>query len=193
MGTNNKAHISPSGENDRAKHFPKIEEKYGRPMAYWFAQLSELGDAKYPDQISLLREKFEFTQAHANAVVMYHRGSTTTRRHDSVDELLSSLGQQHEKLTREILNVITQKFPQLEPVVAWNQPMLKYGKDYVIGISASKNHLTIGPWGNDVVGQFSAELEGLKTNKKTFQVPLNWKINKTLLHRIVQFRLNEIT
>lgn len=184
--------MATSSENDRSTVFPKIEQKYGQPMSYWFDQLTTLGEAKYPEQISLLREKFGFSQAHANAVVMYHRGSTTTRRHDSVDELLASLGMRHEKLTRDILDTITKKYPRLERVVAWNQPMLKYGKEYVIGISASKNHLTIGPWGNDVISKFSRDLKSLKTNKKTFQVPLDWKVDASLLRKIVQYRLGEI-
>lgn len=181
---------TPKG--NRADSFPVIEKKYGKPVAYWFQQLSKLNDAKYADQISLLREKHGFTQAHANTIVMYHRGSTSTQRHSSVDELLNSMGDKHEALARKILNHIMRAFPSLELVVSWNQPMLKYGKDYVIGISASKNHLTIGPWGTDVIENFSSHFAGLKTNKKTFQVPLDWKIDTKLLMKIVQYRLDEL-
>lgn len=178
--------------SDRSSQFPLIEKKYGHPIDFWFKHLSKLGDAKYADQIALLREKYGFSQAHANTVVMYHRGSTSTKRHESVNELLASMGEPHAKLASEILSCITKKFPSLECVVAWNQPMLKRGKDYIIGISASKNHLTIGPWGHDVIAHFSHELGDLKTNKKTFQVPHDWKIDDSLLHRIVQYRLGEL-
>ena len=34
----------------------------------------------------------------------------------------------------------------LDLVIAWNQPMLKQGKDYVFGLSASKAHLLIAPY-----------------------------------------------
>lgn len=181
-----------TSSGDRSAYFPTIEKKHGKPIEHWFRQLSKLGDAKYADQIALLREKYGFSQVHANAVVMHHRGSATSRRHESVDELLSSLSHEHEILIRKILDGIVKKFPELELVVAWNQPMLKYGKDYVIGISASKNHITIGPWGDGVMEKFRDKLSGLKTQKKTFQVPLNWKVDMAVMHQIVRYRLDEL-
>ena len=177
---------------DRSAHFPAIEKKFGQPMRYWFDLLTQLGDAKYAEQIALLREGHGFSQAHANAVVMQHRGSKTSRRHSTVDELLDSLGTEHALLTRKIFAAITKKYPKLELVVAWNQPMLKQGNDYIIGVSASKNHLTIGPWGNDVISVFEKDLAGLDTNKKTIKVPIDWKVNGALLCRLVKYRLDEL-
>ena len=174
----------PAGE--RAKFFPAIEKKHGQPMRFWFELLTALGDAKYADQIALLREDHGFSQAHANAVVMHHRGSTSSRRHSGSDAYFASIGPEHARLTREILDAITKKYPKLELVIAWNQPMLKSGKDYVIGISASKKHLTIGPWGDDVIATFADDLADYETNKKTFKVPLDWVVDAKLLHRIVK-------
>lgn len=182
--------MTSSGE--RSQHFPAIEKKHGKPMSHWFGQLAKLSDAKYVDQLEVLQQQ-GFSRAHANAVVMHHRGSTTTRRHDSVDELLESLPAEHADLIRRIFAAITKKHPGLESVVAWNQPMLRSGKDYVIGVSASKKHLTIGPWGDDPMTAFAADLADYETNKKTFKVPLDWKVDATLLNRLVRYRLNEIT
>ena len=123
---------------------------------------------------------------------MQHRGSTTSRRHSSVDELLDSLEPEHADLIRRIFATITKKYPKLEAVVAWNQPMLKSGADCVIGVSASKKHLTIGPWGNDVIAVFANELEGLDTNKKTIKVPIDWEVNGDLLCSLVQYRIDEL-
>jgi uncharacterized protein YdhG (YjbR/CyaY superfamily) len=181
----------------RSDHFPAIEKKHGRPMKFWFDLLTKNdkaknGDVKYAEQIALLREGHGFSQAHANAVVMHHRGSTTSRRHDSVDDLFASLGPDHARLARDIFAAIRKKYRDLELVVAWNQPMLKSGKDYVIGVSASKNHLTIGPWGTDVISEFRDELKGFETNKKTFKVPLDWKVDARLLCRLVEYRLAEL-
>ena len=180
-----------TNEGDRSRHFPAIEKKHGKPMRHWFALLAKLGDVKYVDQLELLQQQ-GFSRAHANAVVMYHRGSTTTRRHDSVDDLLESLPTEHADLIRRIFAAITKKHPTLESVVAWNQPMLKSGKDYVIGVSASKKHLTIGPWGHDPMTVFATDLTGYEANKKTFKVPLDWKVDATLLNRLVRHRLGEL-
>ena len=182
--------MTSSGE--RSQHFPAIEKKHGKPMSHWFGALERLGEAKYADQLALLQEH-GFSRAHANAVVMHHRGSASSRRHDSVDDLLDSMPTDHAALTRRIFTAIMKKHPNLELVVAWNQPMLKLGKEYVIGVSASKNHLTIGPWGDEPMTVFAAELADYETNKKTFKVPLDWKVDANLLNRIVRHRLDEIT
>jgi uncharacterized protein YdhG (YjbR/CyaY superfamily) len=181
-----------ASNGDRSAFFPAIEKKHGEPIRLWFDLLSAMGDAKYAEQIALLREDHGFSQAHANAVVMQHRGSTSSRRHSSVDELLDSLEPAHAELTRKIFAAIAKKYPKLETVVAWNQPMLKMGSEYVIGVSASKKHLTIGPWGNDVIAVFAKELAGLETNKKTIKVPIDWKVDGKLLCRLVQYRLDEL-
>jgi hypothetical protein len=70
-------------EGDREKHFPAIEKKYGEKMAYWFAIMKKLDGKKYPEQIAHLRENYGFSQAHANALVMYSRGSKSAKRHAS--------------------------------------------------------------------------------------------------------------
>ncbi len=181
-----------ASNGDRAAYFPAIEKKHGEPISFWFEVLSAMGDAKYAEQIARLREGHGFSQAHANAVVMQHRGSTTSRRHSSVDELLDSLEPEHADLTRRIFGAITKKYPKLEAVVAWNQPMLKSDADYVIGVSASKKHLTIGPWGNDVIAVFAKDLAGLETNKKTIKVPIDWEVDGELLCRLVQYRVDEL-
>ena len=180
----------PAGE--RAKFFPAIEKKHGQPIRHWFTLLASLGEAKYVDQIALLREDHGFSQAHANAVVMHHRGSTSSRRHAGTDDYFASIGAKQALLTRAIIDAITKKYPKLELVIAWNQPMLKSGNDYVIGISAAKNHLTIGPWGKEVISTFADDLADYETNKKTFKVPLDWRVDAKLLHRIVRLRLDEL-
>ena len=68
---------------DRSSYFPAIEKKYGQPMSYWFDQMDQIKDRKYQEQIDFLRENHGFSQAHANALVMYSRGSTSSRRYDT--------------------------------------------------------------------------------------------------------------
>ena len=67
----------------REAYFPLIEKKYGQKMSYWFSVMKDLADEKYPAQIAYLRENHGFSQAHANALVMYSRGSVSARRFDT--------------------------------------------------------------------------------------------------------------
>ena len=63
-------------DGDRSKFFPAIEKKHGEKIQYWINLLRELETTKYPEQIAYLKEDHGFSQAHANALVMYARGST---------------------------------------------------------------------------------------------------------------------
>ena len=71
----------PPKNPSREAHFPAIEKRYGEKMAFWFKVMVALEDKKYLDQIAHLKESYGFSQTHANALVMYSRGSTSSRRY----------------------------------------------------------------------------------------------------------------
>ena len=184
----------PVSDGDRVKFFPLIEKKYGEKMAYWFAIMKKLEGKKYPEQVAFLRENYGFSQAHANAVVMYSRGSTSSKRFATPTEYYKSIDAKQDKKVREIIKVITTKSPDLELVIAWNQPMLKRGNDYVFGASVATHHILIAPWG-DVLKAFAPKfekLEGVKVNKKTIGIPNDWEIDSKLLLSMISARLKEI-
>ena len=181
-------------DGDRDKFFPAIEKKYGEKMAYWFAAMKKLEGKKYPEQIAFLRENYGFSQAHANAVVMYSRGSTSSKRHATPADYFKSIDPKQARKLREIFKVITSKYPQLETVVAWNQPMLKSGKEYIFGAGVATHHILLGPWG-DVLKTFAPKfekLEGVRVNKKTIAIPNDWEVDKKLLLAMIAARLKEI-
>lgn len=181
----------PTASGDRSQHFPAIERKHGKPVAFWLKELAALGEAKYAEQVEFLRERHGFSQAHANAVVMYARGSTSSRRVASPEAFFASLGGQREATARAVFAAIMQHFPDLELVIAWNQPMLRRGKDYVFGLSAATNHLLIAPWGG-ITPSIAARLKGLEANKKTVRVPVDWKVDAALLRLMVKERLAQL-
>jgi uncharacterized protein YdhG (YjbR/CyaY superfamily) len=178
---------------DRSSYFPAIEKKHGLPMSYWFDQMKLVEGQRYPEQIAYLRENHGFSQAHANALVLYSRGSSSSRRFDTVDEYLEPLGDPRAGTIRTMFSVISQTHPDLVPVIAWNQPMLKSGAEYVIGFSAAKQHILIGPWGDDVIEHFRPRLEGYQVNKKTIRVPADWSVDPVLLRDLVAYRLAELS
>ena len=80
----------------------------------------------------------------------------------------------------------------MELVIAWNQPMLKLGDDYIFGLSVLKNHILMAPWSKDVLDQFQDRLEDYKVNKKTIQIPVDWKVNAKLLQDMARARVKEL-
>ena len=182
----------PTASGDRSAQFPAIEKKHGQPVSFFLEQLAGLGDAKYEAQMAYLQENHGFSRAHANAVVMYHRGSTTSKRFGTPDDYLATLQPQAATTVRAILGAITQKYPQLELVMAWNQPMLRLGKQYVFGLSVAKQHVLLLPLG-PAMERLADRLAKYETNKKTVKVPLDWKVDAALLRAMVKARLDELS
>jgi uncharacterized protein YdhG (YjbR/CyaY superfamily) len=180
-----------TNDGDRSQFFPAIEKKHGLPVSHWLSELSELGEAKYPEQIAYLRENHGFSQAHANAVVMHFRGSTTSKRFSTPKQYFAQLDPQKKKTAELIFSTIMEKYPKLELVIAWNQPMLRIDGKYVLGLSSSKNHLTLNPFSTDVLELMSSKLTDYKVNKHTFVVPVDWKVDASLLRAMVKARLAE--
>lgn len=174
----------------RESYFPTIEKKYGEPINFWLNELKKLKSDKYPDQISLLRENFGFSQAHANAIVMYARGSKSSQRFESTSDYFSSLDPIKAKTMRKIFRVIRSKYPKLKLVISWNQPMLKDGDRYIFGCSEAKNHLLIAPWNPSIIKAVKPLLGDLTANKKTIRIPIDWEIDEKLLLKMVKMTLS---
>ena len=75
-------------------------------------------------------------------------------RFTTLDDHLASLDAVKAATLRAVVDAITSEFPDLTVKIAWNVPQLHRGKDYVFGMSAAKNHLTLAPWGNGVLDAF---------------------------------------
>ena len=176
----------PAGKTLRESHFPAIEKRYGKTMKYWFSVIDKISDQKYPEQMKHLRNKFGFSQAHANALVMYSRGSKSAARFSSVSDYYKSLDPKQAKLVKAIFAAIKKKHPKLTLVIAWNQPMLKSGEKYVFGVSTSKNHISIAPWSEKVLKKFTPHFKEYRVNKKTIALPNDWKVDSKLLCDMVK-------
>ena len=177
---------------ERSDYFPKIEAKHGKPIEHWFDQLGMLESDKYPDQVGFLKNQHGFSQAHANAVVMFYRGSTSSKRHADPEEYFSKLEPQHRDLAKKILATISTKYPELDLVIAWNQPMLRNEHDYVFGLSASTNHLSINPFTPAALTALADRLGGYEVLKHTVRIPLDWDVDAQLLWDMVGIRLEDI-
>ncbi len=175
----------------REAHFPAIEKKYGEKMSYWFKVMAGLEGKKYPEQIAHLRESFGFSQTHANALVMYSRGSVSARRFETPAQYFKSIDAKQAKTIKTMIKAITDKYPDLELVIAWNQPMLRKGTMYVYGWSVTKNYILMAPWSTDVLDTFRPKLSAFKVNKKTIAVPSDWEVDAKLLRAMVKARLAE--
>lgn len=159
----------------------------------WLDRLGALGEAKYPEQIAYLRENHAFSRTHANALVMYFRNSPTSRRFTTPDDYFDSLDAPQATAARAVFAALITEFPDLEPVIAWNHPMLRTNGQYVIGLSAASRHLLLNPFSGEVLAQLADELRDYEVNKYTVRIPLDWHIDHALLRAMVTARVAELS
>jgi uncharacterized protein YdhG (YjbR/CyaY superfamily) len=179
-------------DGSREKHFPAIEKKYGEKMSYWFKVMKELDGEKYPAQIAHLRENYGFSQAHANALVMYSRGSESSKRFETPSQYYKTVTPAQAKTMKAIFKAIQSKYPKLELVIAWNQPMLKLDKNYLFGCSAATHHILIAPWNQDVLKKYTPKFKDYKVNKKTIALPNDWEVDAKLLQSMMKDSLADL-
>ncbi len=182
--------MGPSS-TDRDAHFPAIEKKHGQPMTYWLNKMNEISDLKYAEHITYLRENHGFSQVHANALVLYSRGSKSPKRVTSIGEFLEPFDETKRATVRKIFKVVTDKYSDMKLVIAWNQPMLKQNGQYILGVSVHKNHILIAPFSTKLLEQFLPRLSQYQVNKKTFKVPVDWNVDTKLLQDLAAARLAE--
>lgn len=164
-------------------------------MAYWFDAMKAVEGAGYTEQMAFLQEQHGFSRAHANALVMYTRGSSSSKRFDGLDAYLAGVANPEVRATvGAVLESITGAFPDLQVVISWNQPMLKAGDDYVFAASGQKAHVLLAPWSSAVLTAFRPRLEadGFTVNKKTFRVPGDWQVDHALLRDMVGAVLDDL-
>ena len=93
---------------------------------------------------------------------------------------------------RTVIAAIGESFPQLEMTLAWNVPHFRQGKDYVAGLSAAKDWVSVSPWSKKVMEAFSDRLAGYSSTENLIRIGLDHSIDTALFVDIVAARLDEI-
>ncbi len=90
----------------------------------------------------------------------------------------------------EILRWVTNRFPDLVPRIAWNQPMFTHHGTYIIGFSIAKHHMAIAP---EIIGitHFSDEIKtaGYDHTKQLVRIPWDSPVNFSLLEKMIEFNI----
>lgn len=95
---------------------------------------------------------------------------------------------QYRERTKEILNWVLNTFTDLEPRIAWNQPMFTDHGTFIIGFSISKQHLAISP---ELAGMvhFTEVIAkvGYSQSKMLFRIKWEEPVEYSLLDEIIKF------
>jgi uncharacterized protein YdhG (YjbR/CyaY superfamily) len=175
----------------RESYFPAIEKRYGEKMSHWFKVMDDVKGKRYPEQMALLQEVHGFSRAHANALVMYTRGSISAHRHSGIASYYKSVDPIQARTLRKIFKVVKVKYPKLDLVIAWNQPILRKGTMYVLGAGVAKNHILLNPFSKKVLDSVMGKFPDYVTNKQTIKIPNDWLVDEDLVLALVRSRLKE--
>lgn len=181
---------------DRTRHWPAIERRTGLPASHWLdlvrERIAEQG-AAYDPLVTWLREEHGMTREHASALVLFARGSTTSRRVADLDGYLDGKDATGAATARAILDGLVARHPGTAITIAWNQPCLTRTDDgrrlFSVGVMTA--HLTAAPWSVEVLDAFREDLaaRGLKVAAKTFRLPADWTVDTELLDAMVAAEL----
>ncbi len=97
---------------------------------------------------------------------------------------------QHAQRTKEVLDFITQKYPQLQHRIAWNQPMFTDHGTFIIGFSVSKKHMAVSPERAGII-HFSNEIiqAGYEHSKELVRFPWDKPIDYRLLKKMIEYNI----
>lgn len=108
---------------------------------------------------------------------------------ESFNKYLSTIEDvNHRSRIGEVLDWISNRFPDLVPKMAWNQPMFTDHGTFIIGFSASKQHFSVAPESRGIK-RFSEEITkaGYSYSSNIFRIRWDETIDYALLERIIQY------
>jgi uncharacterized protein YdhG (YjbR/CyaY superfamily) len=107
----------------------------------------------------------------------------------SIDEYHSMFPDHVAALLEDLRETIRQAAPKAEEVISYNMPAFKQ-HGVLVYYAAAKAHIGFYPTGSPVA-VFKEELSKYKTSKGAIQFPIDGPIPKTLVKKIVKYRLAE--
>src|SRR5690625_3737946 len=110
-----------------------------------------------------------------------------------LSEFLTKINDEnHREITENVLSWVKDKYPQLEPVMKWNQPMFTNEGTFIIAFSVAKQHLAVAPE-SVAIDYFKDDFEkvGYVYTKELFRIPWTSKVDYDLLGKIIEYNMEE--
>ena len=99
---------------------------------------------------------------------------------------------EHRERTEEVLAWVSKKYPDLKPVMKWNQPMFTDHDTYIIGFSVSKNRMAVSPELQGII-HFSDEIvqAGYRHTQNLVIFPWEKPFDFSLLEKMIEFNIGD--
>lgn len=113
-------------------------------------------------------------------------------KYASLDEFYAALPEDQRTHITSLVGYVQENYPQLECVLAWNQPMFKNGKHYVIGFMPTKKHTNLLTVSDTAITTLAPELTNYKHGTRSISLPFDWTIDADLFHSVIALRAQEL-
>ena len=113
----------------------------------------------------------------------------TSKKFTTVNEYFSAFPKTTQNLLQELRTTIRQVVPNAEEIISYNMPAFKLN-GVLVYYAAYERHIGFYPTSSPIK-VFKKELESYKTSKGAIQFPIEKAIPKTLVKKIVKFRVKE--
>lgn len=99
---------------------------------------------------------------------------------------------QNQKRMIDLFSWILVQYPNLEPRIAWNQPIYTDHGTYIIGFSVAKAHMSIAPE-NAAILRFSDNIRsaGYEHTNEIIRVKWNQPLNYELIQLLIQYNIED--
>lgn len=99
---------------------------------------------------------------------------------------------EHRERMEEILQWVGDRFPNLEPRIAWNQPMFTDHGTFIIGFSVSKQHVAVAPEAKGIM-HFSNDIveAGYRHTTQIMRIPWSRPVPYELLEKMIEFNIED--
>ena len=116
-----------------------------------------------------------------------------SRPDDPIDAHLASLPQPQRETLRALRSTLHELLPEAVETISYNMPCFKVDGVAVAGFDGFKNHCSYFPHSGNVVGAVSGiPAWCIVATKGTLQFPVDRRLPKTLVRKLVRARLREI-
>lgn len=111
----------------------------------------------------------------------------------SVQAYIAASPPEARKVLKQLRTLIKATAPRATEKISYGIPTFNLNGEYLVYIAGWKKHISMYPVTGGVAREFKDELKPYRTGKGTLQFPLAQPMPKSLIRRIVKFRVNEVT
>lgn len=108
----------------------------------------------------------------------------------NIDEYIALQPKEVQTKLKQLRKIIKSTAPKAEETISYGMPAFKLNGKGLVYFAAFKSHIGFYPFPSGVK-KFNEETKAYKTSKGAIQFPLNKPLPKTLIKKIVKFRVQE--